>query len=182
MASGGMAGASGASIALLPFAVDTYFSATGTLGDASSVQLQSGAGNCRPSAMTSAGQCWRVDFNAEVAGVASGYFWQYPANNAGQSPGLHIEAGAKRVLFSATGDKGGEQVTFFVGGIGTAGTAHRDTFRVERLVTLSTAPQTLTLDLAAVSYTNVIGGFGFTVSPGAADKVRFFVSGIQWTK
>src|ERR1700679_3623883 len=55
----------------------------------------------------------------------AGIYWLEPANNWGDVKGGFNLKGAKKLVFSARGEKGGEVVTFKMGGVGMGGHPYR---------------------------------------------------------
>ena len=119
------------------------------------------------------GACHQFTWFPGSAGWA-GVFWQYPDMNWGDMPGLAMPEGAQSVRFHAWGAEGGEVVEF-----GT-GMGDVDGFNRSAALTLTPEPMEYVLDLADVTYTEVVGGFVWS----AADSdtpVSFFVDGIHWS-
>jgi hypothetical protein len=177
---------------MLPFVVDTVFVSSGFMGDGEmqgaiavlpaktgdSTDCNGMRGNT-----AAAGSCHVVTYAPPASGGKGwgGVYWQFPANNWGTKPGYDLPTGAKQVAFSAKGLKGGEKVTFLAGGIIGAGNPYSDSVKAMTTVTLTTDWAPYTIDLSGQSYTQVIGGFGWTMA--AADvgtSGGFFVDDIQW--
>lgn len=177
---------------MLPFVVDTAFATSGYMGDGAmpgavtmtpaktgdSTDCNGQRGNT-----TAVGSCHAVTYAPPASGGMgwAGVYWQYPANNWGAKAGYPIPAGAKKVTFSAKGAKGGEKVTFLAGGIVNAGAAYTDSIKAMTTVTLTADWAPYSIDLSGQSYTQVLGGFGWTMAAAdAAASGTFYVDDIQW--
>jgi hypothetical protein len=114
----------------------------------------------------------------------AGIYWQYPDKNWGTIPGFNIPAGATRVTFQAKGSKGGEKLSFFVGGIANTMNPYSDTLKATVVVTLTDAWAPYTIDLAGQSYSAVLGGFGWSMAAADAKAASgvFFIDDIQWVE
>jgi hypothetical protein len=179
----------------LPFAVDSAFVASGFMGDGETAghltitpSVPGDSTDCngdRPST-TAAGICHMVTYvppDPAVKGWA-GIYWQYPDGNWGTIPGFNVPVGATRVVFQAKGSKGGEIVSFFVGGIMDKANPYADTVKASQDVTLTNAWAAYSIDLTGQSYTQVLGGFGWSM---AADNAKtssgvFYIDDIQWVQ
>ncbi len=177
----------------LPFPVDSAFSAGGFMGDGETagplkiVPSQEGdstdCNGMRPST-TAVGICHMITYvppDPAVKGWA-GIYWQYPDGNWGNIPGYNIPVGATRVTFQAKGSKGGEKIKFFVGGI--VGSANSDTVNANVVVTLTDAWAPYTISLTGQSYTQVLGGFGWSMGAddAKASSGVFYIDDIQWVE
>ncbi|MGZ3426082.1 MAG: hypothetical protein ACXVCV_05495 [Polyangia bacterium] len=178
--------------ATLPFVVDTVFVSSGFMGDGNMagpitmVPAKTGDStdcNGMRASTTAAGSCHAVTYAPPASGGMGwgGVYWQYPANNWGTKAGFDLPPGAKKVTFQAKGAKGGEKVTFLAGGIVGAGMPYTDSVKATTTVTLTTSWAPYSLDLSGQSYTQVLGGFGWTMtSMDAGASGGFFVDDIQW--
>jgi hypothetical protein len=94
----------------------------------------------------------------------AGVYWQYPDGNWGDKPGRKI-IGAKKLVFFAHGQNGGELVDFKAGGINDAQKKYQDSFeRVLPTVKLKTDWQLYEIDLSDANTSSVIGGFAWSAS------------------
>ncbi len=181
------------SMAMLPFVVDTVFVSSGFMGDGAMpgaitmVPAKTGDStdcNGMRASTTAVGSCHAVTYTppASDMGVTwGGVFWQYPANNWGTKPGYAVPAGAKKVTFQARGAKGGEKVTFLAGGIVSADKPYTDSVSAKVMVTLTNSWAPYEINLTGQSYTQVLGGFGWTMAAmDAGASGAFFVDDIQW--
>jgi len=180
------------SASMLPFVVDTVFVSSGFMGDgamAGTITMtpaktgDSTDCNGKRASSTASGSCHVVVYAPPASGGMGwgGVYWQYPANNWGMKPGYAIPAGAKKVTFQAKGAKGGEKVTFLAGGIIDAGKPYTDSVKATAMVVLTADWAPYTIDLSGQSYTQVLGGFGWTMAAtDAAASGTFYVDDIQW--
>jgi hypothetical protein len=179
----------------LPFAVSDDFQPTGFMGDTSAdfnaITMSNDSSHCpSPRVSGAVGVCYSVAWTPVISKGQStawvGVYWQYPANNWGVLPGRQVASGASKVTFAAYGAKGGEQVQFIVGGVNTtpgasdAGLEHADSFKAGKLVTLTRGWQTFEIPLSGDHYTQVIGGFAWSITAGSAEPISFYVDDIQW--
>jgi hypothetical protein len=148
------------------------------------------AADCPMRAPGNIGKCSKFTYTPIVGSMNNwaGVYWQSPANNWGDSPGHHIEAGATKLTFYAAGAKGGETVSFIAGGIMGAG--YQDPPKVELSNQVLTTTMTqYSIDLTGYTYVSIIGGFGWTIEAKAlgdggfdTTPITFYVDGIQWVK
>jgi len=193
---GGAGGAGGMAVlepaSPLPLVVDTFYARSGFMGDGATPGAIVLAADCPMRAPGGIGMCSKFTYNPIAAGPLGwgGVYWQSPANNWGTMPGKHIEAGATKVTFYAAGAKGGEVVTFLVGGIGMGADPYQDPPSVKLAnQVLTTTMTAYSIDLTGFTYVSVIGGFGWTIEAPAVDAgafdptpITFYVDGIQWVK
>jgi hypothetical protein len=176
----------------LPFVVDTVFVSSGFMGDGNMAgpitMVPAKAGdstdcNGMRASTTASGSCHAITYAPPASGGMGwgGVYWQYPANNWGAKAGYAVPAGAKKVSFQAKGKVGGEKVTFLAGGIMSAGMTYTDSVKSTVTVTLTSSWAPYTIDLSGQSYSQVLGGFGWTMtSMDAGASGGFFVDDIQW--
>lgn len=113
----------------------------------------------------------------------SGIYWQDPQNNWGNVANAGYDlSGATKLTFWARGEKGGERVEFFAGGI--AG-RYPDSFSKASTgyVTLDSNWRKYLIDLTSLDLGHVIGGFGFvTNTPNNPNGAIFYLDDIQYDK
>lgn len=133
------------------------FALSGFMGDAADLRVSGGyAAMMRDDYPT-----LRVSYiPAGVAGW-SGAVWQNPANNWGTIDGGYNLSTAGKLKFWARGEKGGEVVSFTLGG-NSANYPDSDTFSTGP-IQLSDAWLEYTVDLAEVDLRYISVGFGFVV-------------------
>jgi hypothetical protein len=178
----------------LPFAVSDDFQPTGFMGDTAAdynaIMMSNDSSDCpSPRVSGAVGVCytvtWTPVFSPHETSAWVGVYWQYPANNWGAQDGRPVQSGASKVTFAAYGAKGGEQVQFIVGGVNAPGTsdaglAHADSFKAEKLVTLTHGWATYEVPLTSDKYTQVIGGFAWSITASSETPITFYVDDIQW--
>jgi hypothetical protein len=121
--------------------------------------------------------CLKVDYTApnEWGGVV----WQSPAGDWGEKPGGLDLTGAKRLVFRARGEKGGEEVTFQFGLLGKekpygdSATGKRDK------VTLTSEWKEYSIDLAGKDLSRIKTGFCWTLA-GQGKPVTFYLDNIRY--
>jgi hypothetical protein len=111
----------------------------------------------------------------------AGVYWQNPDGNWGDEPGRTI-LGAKKLVFWARGDRGGEVVSFKVGGINNK--KYKDSLeRPLGPVRLTTEWQHYEIDLSDADTSSVIGAFAWIASAkGNPNGLTFYLEGICFTK
>jgi hypothetical protein len=177
----------------VPFTVSDQFQPTGFMGDTpadfGAITMSSDSTKCpSPRVSGAQGVCYGITWAPVMSARAStawvGVYWQYPADNWGAEVGLPVVAGATKVSFAAVGAVGGEQVQFIVGGIdgkgSDAGLPYADTFKASKLVTLTNAWATYEIPLAGDAYTDVLGGFAWSITASSTSPITFYVDDIQW--
>ena len=108
----------------------------------------------------------------------AGIFWQNPANDWGDKPGGVNLSKATTLVFRARGLRGGEKVTFFMGGLKDK--AFNDTAEA-RLpdVILKKEWTRYRIPLDGLDLSCVKTGFGFTLG-NDGDPFAFFLDDIQY--
>jgi len=162
----------------LPFALDSRFSASGWFADGEA-----------PNHVTYKRVPEDVNGQQKIVTIISyhpgpqgfaGIYWQYPANNWGQYPGLNL-SGAHAITFFAKGEHGGEIVEFKSGGI--SGKRYKDSYQA-----VSTGPVILNqqwtpykINLSGSNLSNVIGAFVWVVSAkdNGNRNVTTFITDVQ---
>jgi hypothetical protein len=147
--------------ASLPFSLVTQFYPSGWMGDGEFGTNYISAGNeqVELNGVSTTALC--IDYRQGPKGWA-GLYWQYPEKNWGDNIGRNL-IDAKKIVFFARGDKGGEIVEFKSGGI-TGGRYH-DTFEksIGKIV-LSRTWVRYEIDLQSKDLSNVIGAFAWIAS------------------
>ena len=117
-----------------------------------------------------------------------------PRANWGAVPNAGVDLrGARALSFWARGDRGGERIEFFMGGVGRDAVSGQptepfpdSTSRVPRLGTLFTLTPTwtrYTIDLTGVDLSYVLGGFGWVANAVNNPKnAVFWIDDIQYDK
>lgn len=124
----------------------------------------------------------KIRFTPDSPESWSALYWQEPENNWGKVPkGGYDLRGATKLTFWARGEKGGERVEFFVGGI--KGQRYPDSLpKISTgYVSLSNSWKEYTIPLTRNNLSHVIGGFGFaTNAPNNDNGATFFLDNIQF--
>lgn len=126
----------------------------------------------------------RASFTPGGAKGWGGVYWQYPENNWGNlEKGINLSQ-ANKLTFWAKGEKGGEKINFFVGGIGTQNDAYPDSLRPPvntGFLQLSDHWQQYTINLYGQNLSHVIGGFGWVTDQCANPQgAVFYLDQIQF--
>jgi hypothetical protein len=157
----------------IPFAVDDVYAASGYMGDGENGAITDDTLCADPRPGNKSGLCHRFTIVPGSLGWA-GVFWQYPEFNWGDGPGFDVPPGASRVRFYAWGGKGDETLKFLVG------ISEADGFGLEsQPISLTTTPTQYEIDLSTVTYSQVVGGFGW-VAGDLVDTTSFFLDDIRW--
>lgn len=166
-----------------PFIVPVYFYPSGWMGDGEHgkryINLDT-AFRGRPRPDDNDGVCNKISYQPGPTGWA-GIFWQYPDSNWGDQPGRRIR-GAKRIVFWATGERGGEVVEFKAGGIRDSRKRYQDSFEVSiGRVTLTNEWRRYEIPLVGQDLSNVIGAFAW-VATGSANPngLIFYLDDIRY--
>ena len=120
----------------------------------------------------------------------AGVYWQYPENNWGTMPEGHDLQGYAQLRFRARGDRDGDRVKFFVGGVytGTYPSSIPEPIYVqgsdsEGFVALGTEWQEFHVDLQGADLSHVIGGFGWVAErKRTPDGTTFYLDDIQFDR
>ena len=137
-------------------AKDNHYFPSGWMGDYGDIKVDAGCKEKPHSGAT----CIKTSYSAEQRQGAgwAGVYWQNPANNWGNQPGGFDLKGAKKLVFWARGDKGGEKIAEFkIGGI-TGEYADSDTANIAD-VTLTQEWKEYTIDLTGKDLSYISGGF-----------------------
>jgi hypothetical protein len=159
-----------------PFSISGYFYPSGFMGDTKQIEMNAHwTGNCHVGPT-----CMRFKYTPG-GGSWAGVYWQSPANNWGDQPGRRIE-GAKKLVFWARGESGGELVSFRTGGI--QGKKYQDSLdRVMNLdpVQLTAQWKQYQIDLDGVDTNSVIGAFSWSIARDSNPAgATFYLEGISF--
>lgn len=167
--------ASNVSTIKAPFCIDNYFYPSGWMGDGDKgskhIELNDQwRDDCHSI------PCVRATYHPGNKGWA-GVYWQYPDGNWGEKPGRKIE-NAKKVIFWARGQNGGELVTFKVGGI--HGKKNEDSFeKVVGPIALESVWKQYEIDLSDADTSSTIGGFAWIATAnGNPNGLTFYLDDI----
>jgi hypothetical protein len=105
-----------------------------------------------------------------------GLFWQKPANNWCQKPGVNLSKnGFTKLTFWARGSKGNEEIKFI------AGHDCGDSFNKEKFIKLENIWQQYFFDLRDSDLSNITGAFGFSIdSKAQSGPVTFYLDDVQF--
>ena len=151
----------------LPFEVTDHFFMSEFMGggdvEVSPCETDDTAGDCQKIIWTPGDSEW------------VGFFYQYPENNWGEQPGVHIASGATHVRYRVWGETGEERANFAVG------IEDADGFNIEsgysELMIDSQAGHLLIPE----GITEVTGAFAwFLENPLGRETVTFYLDDIEW--
>lgn len=158
-----------------PFCIDGNFYPSGFMGDgeegAKRIQLNAQwKDNCHTT------PCMRMSYEPGSKGWA-GVYWQYPDGNWGGEPGRELK-GVKKLEFWARGEKGGELVSFKVGGIDKK--KYKDSLEKSLgPIELTTEWKQFEIDLGDADTSSVIGPFAWIASKdGNPGGLTFYLDDI----
>lgn len=108
--------------------------------------------------------CIKAYFGRECATMHqawAGVYWLQPANNWGDAKGGFNLTGAKRLVFWARGEKGGETIIFSMGGVGMGRTYPDTASAATEPVKLSNEWKEYSIDLKDKDLSRITGGFAW---------------------
>ncbi len=113
----------------------------------------------------------------------AGCYWQEPAENWSDKEGGYNLSQAKQLGFCARGEKGGEVITFLMGGL-LSGKVSNDTCAAKiESVKLAKEWKRYVIDLKGKDLSNIITGFGFVVTEGKNPQgCTFYLDEITYDK
>ena len=160
-----------------------HFFPSGWMGDTSVLSFKGDETNCGAGENFDPGtSCIKITFTAHGNNWA-GIYWQQPENNWGNIPNAGYDlTGATKLTFWARGEKGGEEIEFFLGGIeGSYGDSIPKTSL--GYITLTPYWQKYTIDLTGKDLSYVIGGFGWVTNAlHNPDGATFYLDQIRFDK
>jgi hypothetical protein len=155
-----------------------HFYPSGWMGDLSAISFDSNW----TSDVYSGDSCTKITFSARGDNWA-GIYWLEPENNWGTTPdGGYDLTGATKITFWARGEKGGERIEFFAGGVRGP---YPDSFPKTStgFITLTKTWKQYAIDLSLRDLSHVIGGFGWatndTYNPSGA---TYYLDDIAYDK
>lgn len=138
----------------------THFTASGFMPDGKCVAINDAwVDNCGGSR-----SCIQAQFDRDCSATGSGWagvFWLEPANNWGNTKGGFNLTGAKKLDFWARGEKGGEVVTFKMGGVGMGHQYPDSDAATMDPVVLTKDWKEYSIDLTGKDLSHIIGGFAW---------------------
>lgn len=162
----------------LPFWVDDHYAMSGFFpGPPGVMEVTEG---CPGFTGTDPGSvCRRIRYlpNGQTFG---GFYFQNPPDNFGQLPGLSIAPGATRITFRAWGETGAERAAFGAGLDNSE--PNDDGWHVEGTpAPLPTTPTPFLVDISAITYDRVAGGFLWVVAtPDGSTPVTIYLDNVRW--
>ena len=158
---------------------DNHFAPSGWMGDYGDVRYDD---HCLLKGVPGGKTVIRIAYSAEgkQGNGWAGMYWQNPPNNWGSRPGGFNLNGARRLVFKARGEKGGEVIDEFkVGGI--TGDYADSAAATSGPVTLARKWEEFSINLDGQELSSITGGFCWTASrehnPDGAvfylDDIRF---------
>ncbi len=129
--------------------------------------------------------CIKVKYHT-VGPKWAGIYWQYPENNWGEVKNVGYDlTGATKLTFRAKGEKGGERVEFFVGGIvedkDGKPLPYPDSLEKASInIVLNDTWQEYSIYLTSKDLSHVIGGFGFVIDDNNVPNPTFYLDDIKF--
>ena len=159
-------------------AKDNHYTPSGWMGDYGDLKVDAGSKENPHSGAT----CTKITYTAEQKQGAgwAGVYWQNPANNWGTQPGGYDLKGAKKLVFWAKGEKGGEKIAEFkIGGI-TGEYADTDSAGITD-VALTPEWKEYSIDLAGKDLSSISGGFCWVANVASnPNGFTFYVDDIYY--
>ena len=121
--------------------------------------------------------CMKVSYSDN--GNWAGIFWQSPAGDWGDKPGGANLSKAATLVFWARGEKGGEKVSFFMGGIGKDKPFHDTANRKLENVVLKKSWTRYRIPLDGEDLSQIKTGFGFNFG-GQGKPFAFYLDDIEY--
>ncbi len=121
--------------------------------------------------------CMKVEYSANDNWA--GIFWQSPAGDWGDKPGGANLSKASTLVFWARGEKGGEKVSFFMGGIGKDKPFHDTANRKLENVVLKKSWTRYRITLDGEDLSQIKTGFGFNFG-GQGRPFAFYLDDIEY--
>lgn len=174
--------------------VDNHYAPSGWMGDTGDIILS----ECWLTNTHSGRTAIRVEYTAKRQGPYegcegttpcnwAGVYWQHPAENWGNRPGGYDLTDARALTFWAKGEKGGERISFGLGGVGCESGVYPDSLCPVRILdpaptVLTTTWQAYTIPLSAdLNLRHLVGGFLWTASAsGNRNGATFYLDDIQY--
>ena len=120
--------------------------------------------------------CMKIEYSAN--GNWAGIFWQSPAGDWGDKPGGANLSKAATLVFWARGEKGGEKVSFFMGGIKNKAFSDTANRKLENVV-LKKSWTRYRIPLDGEDLSQIKTGFGFNFG-GQGKPFAFYLDDIEY--
>jgi len=162
-------------------AEENHFAPSGWMGDWSEL----GYYECDRDNPYSGQVSIRITYTAQGPNGWAGIYWQEPDGNWGTKEGAGYDLDdATYLRFHARGDKGGEQLKFFMGGIWNPQGEYPDSQQPPLstdVITLTENWDEYTIDLRGRDLSYVIGGFGFVTNQCLnSEPITFYLDDIHY--
>jgi len=158
-----------------------HFVASGFMPDGRCVAINdTWLDNCQDSR-----SCIQLQFNRDCSATGIGWagiYWLAPANNWGdaKSGGYNL-TGAKKLVFWARGEKGGEVVTFKMGGVGMGHPYPDSDGAGTDPIVLTKDWKEYSIDLKGKDLKHIIGGFAWVgTAKENQSNITFYVRNIYY--
>jgi hypothetical protein len=157
-----------------------HFAASGFMPDGRCVSINDAwVDNCQGSE-----SCIQANFDRDCTATSTGWagvFWLEPANNWGDVKGGYNLTGAKKLVFWARGEKGGEVVTFKMGGVGMGHPYPDSDGASSQPITLTKDWKEYSIDLTGKDLSHIIGGFAFVgTAKENQNNITFYLKNIYY--
>jgi exo-beta-1,3-glucanase (GH17 family) len=162
-----------------------HYVPSGWMGDAGDIQLD----ECWRENTHTGSTAIRVEYTPQVTDSYkwAGVYWQDPAKNWGDRPGGYDLTEARAVTFWAKGERGGERISFKVGGIGCESADYPDTLCPVHVLDPAPIGLTDTWDVytmpldAELDLSGSVGGFLWVASKtDNPNGMTFYLDDIQY--
>jgi len=157
-----------------------HFAASGFMPDGRCVAINDvWLDNCQDSR-----SCIQLKFDRDCTATSTGWagiYWLEPANNWGDVKGGYNLTGAKKLVFWARGEKGGEVVTFKMGGVGMGHPYPDSDAASSDPIALTKDWKEYSIDLTGKDLSHIIGGFAWVgTAKENQSNITFYVRNIYY--
>jgi hypothetical protein len=153
---------------------NNHYFPSGWMGNIKAIRLDAG---CRTNPHSGA-TCLRLEYQASADW--GGVVWQDPENDWGKAPGGWNLTGAKKLVFWARGDKGGELVNCFKFGVLGIGSKFHDSASGSLdAVRLTSAWKQYSIDVSGKDLSCIKTGFAWIVV-GQGKPVVFYLDDVRF--
>jgi hypothetical protein len=157
-----------------------HFVASGFMPDGRCVAINDvWLDNCQDSR-----SCIQLKFDRDCTATGTGWagiYWLEPANNWGDVKGGYNLTGAKKLVFWARGEKGGEVVTFKMGGVGMGHTYPDSDSASSAPITLTKDWKEYFIDLSGKDLSHITGGFAWVgTAKENQSNITFYLRNIYY--
>jgi hypothetical protein len=157
-----------------------HFAASGYMPDGRCVALNDvWIDNCGGSR-----SCIQAKYDRDCTATSTGWagiYWLDPADNWGEAKGGFNLTGAKKLVFWARGEKGGEVVTFKMGGVGMGHTYPDSDSATTEPIKLTKDWKEYSIDLKGKDLSHIIGGFAWVgTAKENQSNITFYLRNIYY--